>query len=136
MFRFVLNVLRRWYINRHRLLFTFWDGRRFRTIDPMRVMREVVAHPTINLDHGEFVDLGEEPYFSEWVRGLAEVYGVERFDPTTGRGLTDHEILNIFSDMEEYLYAIKKKLNPGPISSAPTASTSCESKEPLPQATN
>jgi hypothetical protein len=108
--------------NRHRLLFRFWDGEQERSADPYRLWRDLNNHPKINLEEiAPAIDEGREPETTTLIEAMAEVFGLKRFDSTTKAGLTDWEVLNLLVELDEYLLALKKNINIGPISPAPTA---------------
>ena len=103
-----------------RLIFKYWTGDRWKYGDPMLLWRKIVNHPGFNLEHGPLVDRGEEPETTAWAIGLADVFGVERWNPDTQTGLTDWEILDLLPQLTAYMETVKKKYSPGPISPAPT----------------
>jgi len=110
---------------RQRGLFRFWDGARWRYADPFKAWREICNHEKLNLeDMAEAIDKGDEPETSIALEVVCQVFGVERWSQQTHRGLTDSELLNLLGDFQEFLEALKKNGNPGPISSPPTASES------------
>lgn len=110
---------------RGRALFCFWDGQRQRYADPFRTLRALDHHGEMNLTAmADLVDKGVEPESTVVINGVAEVFGVTRWDEASGTGLTDWEITGLLSDFLAYLESLKKNGNPGPISSEPTDSPS------------
>lgn len=111
-----MRWLRNWKERRQlkrRALFAYHDGTRIRYADPAIAWRDLVNHPT--MDFGETVPLaaqGKEPATTTLLNALAEVFSVERWDESTGRGLTNWELLDLLRQFDEYLAALKKNTNP------------------------
>ena len=135
----MFGFLARWRNRRrdkNRLLFAFWDGFRFRRTDPFRVWREIQADKTVDIEAAApFVDEGKEPETTLVVEAIARAFGVRRWDAEIGAGLTDWELLNLFSDLSGYLLAVKKKFSPGPTPPPPTAPPSSITPEGQAEAT-
>lgn len=106
-------------------LLRYWDGTGWRYGDPFLLYRKLWSHPTLNIEaQAPLVDAGQEPETTEFVTSLAEIFGVERWDPDTGRGLTDWEVLDCFQQLNEYMVALKKNTSGSPTSLPPTESAS------------
>ena len=106
---------------RGRGLFRFFDGRRYRHVDPLRMWREVEHHSEFNLETmPEAVAVRDEKASEAFYAAMCEVFGIERFDDSTGRGMTDEEIMGLLVDLSEFLGAVKKNIDTGPISPADT----------------
>lgn len=126
-FAWLRNRRARLQSERSRLIFEFSDGTKLRRADPMRVWREIQNDPEFNVQTmSALVDAQAEPETSLCLKCLCRVFGVERFDERTGRGLTDGQLLNLLVDFEDYLDTLQKKTRRGPILPSPTES------EPLP----
>lgn len=103
-------------LERGRLLFRYYNGRSRVAADPMQLWRALLNHPSLNLENaGAILDAGKEPESSELLQVLADIFGLVRFDPKTGAGLTDLEIVDVAGQFNEYMDIIKKKLSPGPM---------------------
>lgn len=90
-------------------LLRYWDGTGWRYGDPFLLYRKLWSHPELNIEaQAPLVDAGQEPETTIFVTALAEIFGVERWDPDTGRGLTDWEVLDCFQQLNEYMVALKK----------------------------
>lgn len=140
MFRALSQLIARWR-NRRRLakrqLFPFHDGQRWRFIDPFRAWREIQNHPTYNFEvEMPAVDAGEKQATDGCIDALCGVFGCEKWDEQTGRGLTDSEVLGVYLALIEYLDELKKSISPGPIESPPSASESSTSPAPPGEAGN
>jgi hypothetical protein len=106
-------------------LLRYWAGDGWRYGDPFAIYRKLWNHPELNIEaQAPLVDAGQEPETTIFVTALAEVFGVERWDPETRRGLTDWEILDCFQQLNEYMLALKKNTSGWPTSSPPTESES------------
>lgn len=107
-------------------LFTYWDGRRMRSVDGYRLWRAYVANPFFSdrqtLD--QLAELGTRQYSDQdttalradmelldrFFEELAKLFGVERFNPDTGKGLTDTELAAIFCAFGAW---VSQKKTPG-----------------------
>lgn len=128
-----MNVLARWKRWRQRRpgFFQYFDGQRDRFGDPFAIWRAIASHPTVNFaDAASAIDEGREPETTQAIVALCEIFGVTRWDEATGTGLTDWEVANLFGDFSDYLDALKKNTNSGPISSAPSEPESSTPQEP------
>lgn len=107
---------------RQRELFEYWDGEKLRRGDPFRLWRALNNHSKMNLENAPLVDKGEEPETTIFVKAIAEVFNVKRWDGESG--LTDWEMLRLLFDFSDFNIALKKNTSPMPISSPPTDSES------------
>jgi hypothetical protein len=116
--------------SKRRVIFRYWNGERTVLGDPFAIWRGLLHHPQMNLETmAGMLDAGIEPESTTVLNGLAEVFGLKRFDPRTGIGLTDWEIKDVLVAYEAYLGLLKKSTSPGPTSSQPTDSTSSIGQE-------
>lgn len=116
--------------DRKRSLFRYWDGRKWRRIDPARAWREIDNHETVDLaTMGPLVDEGKEPATTILIEAFCEVFSVQRYDDSTGDGLTDNDILSLVLQLQDYFNGLKKNTSTGPISPERTASESSQPKE-------
>lgn len=137
MLSYLLDLVRRRNTEKQRLLFRFDDGRQERAVDPFKVWRELQNHPTLNLERDlPFVDDGVEPETTNCLAAICQIFGVERFDPISGDGMTDWELLNLLEGLAAYLEALKKNISGGPTSPAVTAAESSTSQAPPSAATS
>lgn len=105
----------------NRVVFRYWDGIQWRLGDPFSIWRNLLHHPTMNLDTmAAHLDAGHEPESTIVLDGLAEVFGVTRHNDRTGKGLTDWEIKALFVGFEQYLTGLKKSTDNGQMPSEPT----------------
>lgn len=137
----MFNWFRAWRRRRQeqktRAIFEYWDGRNFRKLDPWKAHRDIQADPDFNMEaHIELACMGSEPEVSNCIKCVCKVFGVERYDPKTGRGLTDGELLDLIAELLDYLEALQKKTRPGPTLSPATDLPPSTSQEPQNEITN
>lgn len=141
---FLLDWFRNWRKRRQRrraekerLLFSFWDGTAFRRVDPFRTWRSLCTNPKFDLvKHGPMMDAGIEPETTIGLTAICEAFGIERWCESTGRGLTDMEIMDLCDVFTVWLEEVKKKFGQQPTSSPPTAGESSIAPVPPPAPTN
>jgi len=84
------------------------DGKKL-YYDPFRLWRILYQNPKFRLDdYMDAVSEGREPETTEFVRHLAEVFGVKRWEPgmTPEEGLTDIEIIGLLSRFGAWLQEV------------------------------
>lgn len=126
---------------RERALFRFFDGRRWRSVDPWSTWRAIAGCETFDFKRqGFLVDQSSEPETTRCIEALCRIFAVERYDDAQRSGLTDWEIISLYLDLSAYLEALKKNTSPGPTSSPPMAPASSpatqDSPAPQSEATN
>lgn len=142
-------MFRRWRDDKHRRIYKFWDGSRTRRADPVDIFFRLQAHPVFNAAvHCKLCDEGDREATVITGAAVREVFGVDGYDPQTGRGLTLGEQLGLLLDFYAYIDTQKKSINSSPTSPSNTeastspgsmdATTSCSSgcgpacSEPIP----
>lgn len=118
-------MFRRWWYRRlqRALLFSFWDGQKVRRVDGERLWRALRANKTLTDPLIEAAVQRDDPAAVEtYLAAAAELFGVERYDPQTGRGLTDAELAQLLVRFAEWV--AQKKTTPV---SSPTPSPTTES---------
>lgn len=112
-------------------LFCFLVDGRLRAIDPFAAYRAIYHHPQLNLERDlPLVEEAHEPETSRVVAVLCEVFGVQRWNEATRRGLLDGELINLLAAFQGYIGALKKNTASGPSSSPSTDSPSSTSPAP------
>lgn len=129
----LLNWIRRTLSNRRRAIFRFWDGTRWRAIDPMVAYRGLDAHAEFSWEEHPLLieaaldgQLATDPGVTRvaWealgitAAAVRDVFAIPVFDGR--RGLTEEELLNLLCDFSEYVRGVKKNISPPPISRQPT----------------
>ena len=111
--------------NKHREIFHFWDGQKFRSIDPLKVWRELDAHPQFRMDlHPEALDAGDSEAWAVTVQAVRDVFGVPVM--TENSGLTESECLDLLKSFALWVNALKKNINLPRISRGLAAEKSCD----------
>lgn len=127
------TIFSRWRLRRatkQRLLFQYHDGKQTRYGDPFGLWRALHAHPTLNLERdADALDRGEEPAATQAITALCQIFGVQRWNEQTGRGLTDWEVCDLIVQLQQYLDALKKNTSAGPTSPEPTGLPSSTGQE-------
>lgn len=98
------------------LTFRYHDGKRIRIGDASALFRKATYYDDAPLLDPEFMqqlDERSEPATTEAIKGIATVFGLHRFDDTTGEGLTDEAVLSIFLRFIDELFVQKKNLDGG-----------------------
>jgi hypothetical protein len=112
---------------RNRLLFRYHDGTRWRYGDPYKLWREMwnptgAGHKCLLKEHAPAFDSGQEPETTLLIEAICKVFGLKRFDPESGEGVTDWEAKNILNVLSDYIDEVKKNTRASPTSPEPTAS--------------
>lgn len=119
---------------RHRLLFRYHDGRRWKAIDPLVAVMALQEHREYRGDvHPKLIEQGDPEAIQITLRAVKEVFAVEDYQPASRRGLTLGEQLHLLYTFSRYLELLKKSTVPWPIAPRSTESTSphCTAPEPL-----
>lgn len=130
----MLNWLRRRLINRRRAIFTYWNGQRLVSNDPMRIFRSLLTHPKFDWNqHPQLIDDYGRERESHAEReivldAIRDVFHVTAYDPDTGKGLTEEETLSLLWSFTHYCNSKKKSGNPSP--TPPRSSEPMPSSEP------
>lgn len=104
-----------------RRIFSYWDGSRWRRIDPMLALRQLNAHPKYRADlHPALADTGQEEAIDITLGAARDVFAVQAFDVETCAGLTQAETLGLMVDFAVYIGSLKKSTSPSPTLPPPT----------------
>lgn len=95
-----------------RAIFGFWDGRRWRRVDPVVVMRAMDSHPTFRWEHAKGVDDKDDESVQIVVAATRDVFGVKALSDRDG--LSETECIVLFHDFLSFMGDLKKKVSPGP----------------------
>ena len=114
----MINALRRFFRNRGRQIFRYWDGSRIRYADPIVVWRAFLAHPDFEIERDSaLIDLNEA---GAWVRCIAATRAALGIALPENGGLTENETYARFQDFCTFAAALKKNINHWPTTSAVT----------------
>jgi hypothetical protein len=110
----------RWYRNRGRAIFRFWDGRRMRAVDPQVAWLALKEHPEFNIEQDpEFHDAGHRDATERVLAATRVAFGVDVFDGETMTGLTEDETLELYWQFGQWVQFVKKNISE-PLTSSPT----------------
>lgn len=133
-------ILRWWDARRRRqerLLYEYFDGRKFRRVDPWATYRCLYGHPEFDMSEQLTAAVaGEEPEISKARKAICDAFGCEPFDSKTERGLTDEELFSLLNHFIEWCCELQKKTNGSPISSPNAARKLSDGPVCQEQATN
>lgn len=124
-----LNWIRRRLADRSRAIFRYWDGARWRRIDPFLAFRRLSTHATFDWETDPaLIDFADKHTASECadktVRAVREVFDVPLFDGS--RGLTEAELIELLGQFTAYVSDAKKNIAPSATLPPPTGSESSE----------
>jgi hypothetical protein len=132
MFQWLVNLFSR---RDSRYLFRYWDGAKQRALDPVAAYRKIWSFPECDLIEDSKVAMNPPSSDGKPVYPIGEVYAAEDRLRTMAReifgvqewtekqpGLTVDETDELLNRFMAYCADLKKKRNPLPISSAPSAS--------------
>lgn len=117
-----------WPFRRRRLLFRYHNGERRIAADPLVLYRRLIKEGDQLVVLATAFDQQKDPEADEFIRRLCEIFGLSRWDPATGRGLTDAEIIRVFQDFNVFLQEIRENFFPG--STSPPRSAGGSSPAP------
>lgn len=91
-------------------LFQFFDGKCWRTVDPLQVARDLFTHPRFDWDETpQLLLTGKAPAQLEAFHVIGEaVRAIFRIPPVDQGGLTDRECLDLLTAFRHYLGDVKK----------------------------
>lgn len=113
---------------RRRFLFRYHDGRKRTAADPLVLYRRLLKHGEELVVSAAAFDRQQDPEAEEFIRRLAEIFALVRYDPETGRGLTDAEIVAVFERFNGFLREVRERFFPG--STSPPTSAGGSSAAP------
>lgn len=113
------SLLRNWLWPKSRAIFRYWDGKRWRSADPLVAARRLITHETFDWEtHPALAEAADDfEALQITVDAVREVFDVPAFE---SGGLTQAECVELLGDFTEYLHGVKKNTSPSPISSPPT----------------
>jgi hypothetical protein len=127
----MLRIYRRWRLKRSGALFRYYNGRRIVWGDVLYLYRRILHHDPDIVSLLPAVDEQKEPETSEFLKAIEEIFGLRRFDPETGSGLTESEIVVLFQRFLHHLEHLKKKVDHGFGPQPSTETGSGKSQAPL-----
>ncbi len=112
-------------LNRHRLLFRFWNGSRYVSSDPFVLLRSMLNTDKFDLEADmKALEIPEPKLVAKKIghiaEGVREVFGVPPFE---AGGLSELECVNLLLMFNEFLETVKKNGGQSLISSLSSANT-------------
>lgn len=106
----MINWIYRRILNRHRLLFRYWNGSRFVSEDPFTLLRALVSSSKIDLDSDlQLLDVPDIKVVTRKVGQLAEeIREIFQLKPLSNGGLSELECVNLLIQFINYLERVKK----------------------------
>ena len=102
-------------------IFTFHDGQRQRSADPLVIWRELDAHPEFRMDvHPALLDKGDPEAWKVCVDATRDAFDVFAFDEFDGKGLTEAETIELLGTFASFMFDVKKNTRLPLTSRAPT----------------
>lgn len=112
----ILSWMYRWWTNRQRQLFRYWDGRRFVRADPLVIHQRLSSHPSYSADLFKKLGTPRESGRIEAITAIAEmaseVFAVPRLNETGTSGLSIEELAGLLLQFHEYVNSLKKNMPP------------------------
>jgi hypothetical protein len=124
----MLGFLWRRFTRRKRNLFSYWDGSRMRSDDPLAIQMRIETHPTCRWDvHPIAAERGDVEAYKITLNAICDVFKVRMFDPDQPGGLTHEELMTLLGQYADYVDALKKNTGPLPTWRAASDATSAPS---------
>jgi hypothetical protein len=117
MFSSIFEVLRNWVfrrvLNRHRMLFRYWDGRKYVAADPFVLLRRMLATSKFDPESDlKKLNIPDSKIITERIgfiaEGVREIFSLSPFRPDGKGGLTELECVNLLMEFTGYLERVKK----------------------------
>ena len=114
MIGWIIKCWRAYRFRKQRELYTFYDGRRWRRLDPWRTYRVFLADPEYNVDTmAEAAYDQQEPEYTFALNAICRTFGLQQWSPENESGMTEEELLKVFADFCDYMESVKKKRSRG-----------------------
>jgi hypothetical protein len=147
MFSRFLEWVRNWVfrrvLNNHRLLFRYWDGRKYVAADPFVLLRRMLSTQKFDPESDlKKLNISDSKIITERIgfiaEGVREIFDLSPFRPDGRGGLTELECVNLLMEFTGYLERVKKNggSNLMSVPSTVPASATMESGELGPNDTN
>ena len=122
MIEFFKNWIFRTVINKHRLLFRYWDGSRYVSADPFVIFRALVNTEKFDPDTDiKDLQIPDAKIISKKISYIAEgvrkIFNLKSFEQG---GLAELECVNLLTQFSEFMNAVKKNGGSNQISLPPT----------------
>jgi hypothetical protein len=123
MIEFFKNWIFRTVVNKHRLLFRYWDGSRYVSADPFVIFRALVNTEKFDPETDiKALQIPDPKIISKKIsyiaEGVREIFNLKPFDQG---GLAELECVNLLTQFSEFMNAVKKNGESNQISLPPMA---------------
>jgi len=129
----LLRWYRRWRLKKSGALFRYYNGQRIVWADVLLLYRKIIHHEADIISLLPEVDKQAEPETSQFLKAVIEIFGLTLYDQTSGKGLTEWEVISVFMSFLEHLDQLKKKALRG-LEPRASAAIGC-GVSPMPQET-
>ncbi|MBX3422210.1 MAG: hypothetical protein KF752_11705 [Pirellulaceae bacterium] len=103
-------------------IFAYFDGQRWRSIDPIEVIHALETHPKyLPAKHLQQAKNGNREAIEIIAGAVSDIFGVQPY--ADGRGLTIAERKSLLDTFYLYCQAVKKNIKPGSIAALSTDAT-------------
>lgn len=138
------NLFKNWFfsraLNRHRLLFRFWNGSRFVSVDPFIILRKLLKTDKFDPDADlKKLEIPDAKIITEKIgfiaEGVREIFDLPAFE---AGGLTELECVQLLMEFSGFLENVKKNgaQNLITLPSSPTVETPVENGSVVASDTN
>ena len=118
---------------RDKSLFRYFDGKRQRYGDPWALWRKLSKNPTAELATlAAGMEAGDVADAELFLRIVADVFGLHRWDDVRQWGLLDWDVRDIFDRFCDYIADVKKNFSPPPTPTPSSDGTACNGSTNLP----
>jgi hypothetical protein len=121
------GYVQRYFNNRRRALFRYWDGAKWRAADPLLILRGIAEHPKLTVEHLNLLSApGGIPQemaleaFDTVIGAARDIFGIKEWNESQ-RGLTQAETRDLLSRFMAFVNSLKKSGSDTPTMPAPTA---------------
>ncbi len=117
------------YKPKQRFIFTFFDGEKMVKRDPLHLYKTLMdKHAIISSDYKMSISPSKKAHEGHvnMLKGMREVFGVKTVDEN---GLTDVEVIQLYTQFLEFSEEIKKNLPPTPPAVPPSETSPSSSGE-------
>lgn len=111
----IRETFRRLWPHNHRLIYRYWNGRRYVWADPLDLWLRLAAADLDWEAAFQEAEQGNRDKIHEIANTLLTIFNAVPFDPATGRGLTLWEVIDLMDGFVGWLDDLKKKHKDGPM---------------------
>lgn len=122
----LLNLIRRWWHRRHTHIYQYFDGRKLRRADPLRLWRAILAHQDYREDDWKMLEVDSPWIKLQAIERLSRVFRqAANVRIAEQGGLSDAECVRLLREFVSYQQVQKKSGGQKPTSPDFTAMLHC-----------